>query len=125
MGNPIRVDISATHHLGHRGCARGSGENDSGNLFVLSFLLKDKNPLTHRKNSKYDADQDGRTGPTESSDVSKGEIPKLSVVKRGTDYDCEGGGGHSPTPTTYICLGKKGITGRKTRKLRTKPNSRV
>ena len=85
MCNPIIVDISTTRHLGHGGCVRGSVENDSGNLFASSFLRKDKNPLPHRRKSRYDANQDGRTGTPESSDVSKVEIPKLSVGKQVTD----------------------------------------
>ena len=31
MRNTIRVDISATRHLGHRGCICGIGENDALN----------------------------------------------------------------------------------------------
>ena len=34
-------------------------------------------------------------------------------------------GGGVPTPITYRRLGNKGVTGRKTGKLRTKPSSRV
>ena len=79
------MDISTTRHLGYGRCVRGSGENDSGNLFASSFLQKDEKLLTHRRNSKYDADQGGSTGPHESSDVSSGEIPKLSAGKRMND----------------------------------------
>ena len=68
---PIKVDVSTTHHLGNGGCVRGSGENDSGNLFALSFLQKDENPLTYCRNYKYDSNQGGCTGPPEPSDVSK------------------------------------------------------
>ena len=42
--NPIRMDISSTRHLGHMIFVRGSGEDDSRNLFVSSFLRKDENP---------------------------------------------------------------------------------
>ena len=76
--NPIIVDISTTRHLIHRGCVCGSGENDLGILFSLSFLQKDENPFTHCRNSKYDANQGGWTGPPGYSDVIKGKIPKLS-----------------------------------------------
>ena len=85
MCNPIRVDISTLRHLGHGRCIRGGGENDSGNLFSFSFLRKDKNPLTHLRNSKYDDDQGGQTWPHESSDISEGEISKLPAGKHGTD----------------------------------------
>ena len=64
---------------------RRIGEDYSGKLFALSFLWKDKNPFTHRRNSKYDDDQDGHTGTPESIEISKGEIPKLSAGKNGTD----------------------------------------
>ena len=40
--NPIRVDISTTRNLGHGGCIFGSGEDDMGNLFVLSFFGQKK-----------------------------------------------------------------------------------
>ena len=83
--NPIKVDIYTTHHLGHGGCVHGSGENDLGNLFASSFPHKDKKPLTHRRNYKYDSNQGVWTGPPEPSDVSEGEIPKLSVGNHGTD----------------------------------------
>ena len=43
--NPIRMDISSTRHLGHMIFVRGSGEDDSRNLFGSSFLRKDENPL--------------------------------------------------------------------------------
>ena len=62
-----------------------SGENDPGKLFASSFLRKDKNPFTHRKNSKYDAGQDVQTGPPESSNVRKGKMTKLPTRKRGTN----------------------------------------
>ena len=88
MCNPIRVDISRTHHLVHGRRVRGSGENDLGNLFTSSFLQKDENPLTHRRSSKYDPGQKIRTGTPESSDVSTGEIPKLQEGERGTGYRC-------------------------------------
>ena len=74
-----------------------------GNFFSLYFLRKDKNPLNHSRSSKYDADQDGRTGTHESSDVIELEAPKLSAGKRGTDsvHDRGEGGGsnsdHLPT----------------------------
>ena len=55
-----------------------------GNLFGLSFLGKDENPLPHSKISKYYADQEIRIGTPESSDVSKGEVLKLPVVERRT-----------------------------------------
>ena len=86
------MDISTARHLGHRGFLRGSGENDLGNLFFSSFLRKDKNPLTHSRNSNYDVDEGGRTWPPESSDVRKGEMPKLPAGKRGTDYVRDRGG---------------------------------
>ena len=43
--NPIRIDFFSTRHLGHRRLVRGSGEDDSINLFASSFLQKDENPL--------------------------------------------------------------------------------
>ena len=72
-------------HLGHGGRVCGSGENDSGNIFASSFIRKDENPLTHRRNSKYYANQCGSTWPPESSDVSEGEILKISAGKQETD----------------------------------------
>ena len=72
-------------HLGHGGRVRGSGEDDLGNLFASYFPWKDKTPLTHSRNYKYDANQDGRTGTPESSGISKVKIPKLSAGKRGND----------------------------------------
>ena len=59
--------------------------NDLGNFLALSFIRKDKNPLTHSRKSKYDANQGGRTWPPESSNISEGEISKLPAGKRGTD----------------------------------------
>ena len=50
--NLIRVDISATRHLGHGGCICRSVEDALGNLFDLSFILKEKNPVTHCRSSK-------------------------------------------------------------------------
>ena len=41
-------------------------------FFASSFPRKYKNPLTHRRSSKYDADNDDRTGDPESSDIDKG-----------------------------------------------------
>ena len=72
-------------HLGHGGCVCRSRENDLKNLFSSPFFWKDENTLTHCRNSKYNYNQGGRTGPHESSDISKREIPKLPAGKRGTD----------------------------------------
>ena len=72
MFNPIRVYISTTRHPGHGGGVRGGGENYSGNLFASSFLWKDKNPLTHCRNSKYNDNQYGWTWNPKSSDVREG-----------------------------------------------------
>ena len=69
--NPIRVDIYSTRHLVHRRCIRGSGEDNSENIIASSFLRKYKNPLTHCRSSRYDADQVVWTGTSESSDFSK------------------------------------------------------
>ena len=52
MCNTIREDISTTRHLGHIRRVLGSGENDSGDLFASSYLLKDQNHLTHFRSSK-------------------------------------------------------------------------
>ena len=83
--NPIRVDISTARHLGHVKCVCGTVKNDLGNLFALYFLHKKENPLTHSRNSKYDANKCGWTWPPESSDISKGEIPNIPSGERGTD----------------------------------------
>ena len=72
-------------HLGHGRRVHGSGENDLGNLFSSYFLQKDKNPLTHRRSSKYNDGQEIRTGTPESSEVSKGELLKLPVREHRTD----------------------------------------
>ena len=72
--NPIIVDISKKLHVGHGRRVHGSGENDSVNLFASSFLQKDKNPLTPRRISKYNASQEIRNGTPESSDVITGEV---------------------------------------------------
>ena len=77
--------------MGHEGCVHGSRENDSGKLFALYFLQKDKIPVTHSNNSKYDADQDERTGTPKYSDVREGEVPKLLAGKRGTNLERDGG----------------------------------
>ena len=69
------------------GCIRRSGEDDLGNLFVFYFLRKDKNPLTHSRSSKYDANKYVWNGTPESSDVREVEVPKLSEGKRGTNLD--------------------------------------
>ena len=55
--NPIRMDISSTHHLGHRRRVCGSEEYDSRNLFASYFLQKDENPISCRRSSKYHAGQ--------------------------------------------------------------------
>ena len=60
-------------------------EKMTGNIFASYFLWKDKNHITHRRNSKYDAGQYGRTGTPESSDIIKVKIPKLSAGNRGTN----------------------------------------
>ena len=46
------------------------------------FYSERQKPLTHRRNSKYDSDQAGRTGTPEYSDVREGEITKLPEGKR-------------------------------------------
>ena len=58
---------------------------------VLGWEIK--NSLTHRGSSKYDDDQDGRTGTPESSDVIKLEVPKISAGKCRTNLVRDGGGG--------------------------------
>ena len=90
MCNPIRVDISTKHPLGHGVCVCGSGENNPGNLFALSVPQKDKNPLTHNRSSKYDAGQEIRTGTPESSDVIIGEVLKTLSGERRTNTGCDG-----------------------------------
>ena len=75
--SPIRMDISSTRHLVHRIHLRGSGGNDSGNLFASSFLQKDENPLPNSRNSKYNAGQESRTGTPEFSDISTVEVLKI------------------------------------------------
>ena len=87
------MDISSTRHLGRRRLVRGSGEDDLQNLFASSFLWKDEKPLTHHMSSKYDAGQEIRTGTTEPSGISIGEI--LNHPKRdcGTGLGLEGGRG--------------------------------
>ena len=69
--DPIRVDISTTRNMGYGGHVCGSGEDDLGNLFSLSFLRKEKISPTHRRRSKYYAGQEIRIGTPELSDVSK------------------------------------------------------
>ena len=91
MRDPIIVDISATRNLGQGGYINGSGEYSLGKKIALYFLRKDKNPLTHSRSSRYDAGQESRTGTPESSDISKGKIPKFSVGKRGTNSGRDGG----------------------------------
>ena len=92
MCNRTRVDISATRHLGNGGCYCESSEDASGKLFASYFLRKEKNPLTHRRSSKYDVGQEIRTGTTESSDIGEVTIPKFSAGKTGTDLVHDGGG---------------------------------
>ena len=84
------MDISSTRHLGHGRRVRGSGEDDSGNIFASSFLWKYENVLTHRSSSKYDAGQEIRTGTPESSDVITVEVLKLPVGERGTGSGRDG-----------------------------------
>ena len=87
------MDIYLTRHLGHGRRVCGFGENDSGNIFASSFLRKDKNPLTHRKSSKYYAGQEIWTETPESSDVSIGELIKLPAGERRTGLGRDGGRG--------------------------------
>ena len=61
MRDPIGVDVSETLHLGHGRCVCRSVEDDLEKN-ALSFVWKDTNPLTNRRISKYDADQESRTG---------------------------------------------------------------
>ena len=82
--NQIRVDLSSAHHLGNGRRVRGSGENNLGNLFASSFILKDENPLSHRRISKYDAGQETRNGTPEPSDFGIGEVLKFPAGERGT-----------------------------------------
>ena len=111
------MDISTTRHLGHRGSVRGSGENDSINLFASYFLWKEKNPLTHCRSSKYDVDQDGRTGTHEYSDVSEVEVPKLLEGKCGTYSGCDRGRSILQRRPPTDARGRNSVTGRKTGKL--------
>ena len=108
------MDIPATRHLGHSRFVCGSGEDDLVNLFASYFLRKEKH-FTHRRSSNYNAGQDGWTGTPESSGVRKVEVHKLSAGKRVDNSipDRGGGGGHSPTPTSYGRSWGKGMTGRK------------
>ena len=103
----MRVDICVTRQLGHRGCIHRSGECYPGKRFTLYFFPKDKNSLTHRRISKYNSDQDIWTDTTESSEVRKGERPKLSSGKQGTDLGHNGGRGILlQGPPTYTWGGK-------------------
>ena len=86
------MGLKTTRHLGHGGLICERGKDNSGNLFALSFLWKYENPLTHRRKSKYDADQDGHTGAPESSEYSEGEVHKLSLGESGSDLGRDGGG---------------------------------
>ena len=85
------MDISSLLNLGYRRRVCGSGENDSGKLFALSFLWKDENLLPHRRSSKYNSGQEIWTGTPESSDVLSGEVLKLHVRERRTVTVCDGG----------------------------------
>ena len=89
--DPIRVDISATHHLGHGGCGCGGGEYALGKKIVSSFVQKYKNTLTHCRIFKYYSGQEIRTGAPESSDSSKGKMPQFSDGKCRTNSGREGG----------------------------------
>ena len=75
--------------------------------FASSFLWKYKNPLTHCRNSKYDAYQYGLRWTPESSGVIKVEIPKLSVGKRGTDWGGDGRRGILQCLPPTDALGRK------------------
>ena len=50
--DPIGVDMYTTLHNGYGGRVSESREDYPGNLFALSFLWKDKIPLTHCSRSK-------------------------------------------------------------------------
>ena len=61
------------------------------NFFALSFLWKEKKPLTYCRSSKYDADKDGKIVTPESSDVRRRKVHKLSAGECGTDLIQEEG----------------------------------
>ena len=76
----IRMDIHITRHLGYGRDICGSVEGCPGNLFALYFILKDKIPLDHCRISKYNASQESPIGTPKSSNISKKEAPKFSVI---------------------------------------------
>ena len=76
-------------HLEHKRIVRGSGDDDLRNLFAMSLLRKDENPLSCRRSSKYDASQENWTRTPESSYVSSGEVLMLHAREHRTDTGCD------------------------------------
>ena len=60
--------------------------------FCLVFSPERQKPSPHCRRSSYNAYQDIWTGTPESSNIRKGEVPKLSAGKRGTNLAVTGGG---------------------------------
>ena len=92
-GGPIGVDISATRNKGYM-----TGVHGAGNFFAKKNLpcvfFKKSPPLpSKRRISKYVAVKESRTGPTESHDISKGEIKRFSTCKRRADWFSQGKAG--------------------------------
>ena len=76
-------------------------------------LRKEKILLTHGRSSKQDAGQERRIGTTESSDVSKVKVPKLSKGKRITNLVRDGGGGAFSNADHILALGEEMRNGKK------------
>ena len=93
MRDPIKMNIPSTRHLGHRRLVRGSGEDDSRNLFTSYFIQKDENLLPRRRRSKYNVSQESQNANPEYSDSSTGEVTKLYTRERRTDTCRDGRGG--------------------------------
>ena len=58
--------------------------------FLPPLFFRYKNPLTHRRSSKYNSGQESRIGTPESSDISKIKVPKFPESKRGDDLGSDG-----------------------------------
>ena len=75
--------------------------------FLPHIFFEKKTPLTHCRISKYDINQDGRTGTPESIYVSEGGVPKLSEGKRGSDLVRDRGRGFLQSQLTTDARGRK------------------
>ena len=79
--DPIGVNIFETRDERYGTGICGAGKSSAGNLFASSSIWKMKNPPSSRRRSKYVVGKEIRYGPTESSEIIKGEIQTFATCE--------------------------------------------